>query len=147
MNTDFLIKTHLFTTIYMTGIIWLVQIIHYPLFKLVGSEQWSHYHQQHIKLTSIVIAGPMIIELFTYLLMFYLSAVYRQNLFFIVSGLLLVAIWVTTFFVSVPLHNSLASGFSERPWSLLVSTNWIRTVAWTVRCLLLLWCLKFTLKQ
>jgi hypothetical protein len=147
MNTEQLLKLHLFTTIYMTGIIWLVQIIHYPLFKFVGRDQWSTYHQEHIKLTSIVIAGPMIVELISYFLVLYLIPVYRENSFFLISGLLLLLIWGTTFFVSVPLHNTLANGFIEKPWSLLVTTNWIRTISWTARAILILWCFKLTLKS
>lgn len=147
MSIEQLFKLHLFTTIYMTGIIWLVQIIHYPLFKYVGSTQWQSYHQEHVKLTSIVIAGPMIVELITYFLVFYLSPVYRENSYYLISGLLLILIWGVTFFISVPLHNSLASGFAEKPWSLLVSTNWIRTISWTAKTLLILWSFKLTLKS
>ncbi len=138
MKIETLLKIHLFATIYMTGIIWLIQVIHYPLFKNVGLEQWPSYHQQHVKLTSIVIAGPMIIELFSFLGLIYLSHVYRSNTLFLISGLILIVIWAVTFLISVPIHNKLASGFDINLIDQLVSTNWIRTIAWTLRSALLL---------
>lgn len=46
---------------------------------------------------------------------------------------LLVLIWVSTFAVQVPLHERLALGFDRAVWHRLVATNWLRTIAWTVR--------------
>jgi hypothetical protein len=146
MNLHFLFKVQLFTSFYMMGIIWLVQIIHYPLFKLVGPENWSKYHSQHIKLTSMVIAGPMILELLSLAILFYLSPSYLNNNLMITSALLLIIIWVTTFFVSVPAHNQLAIKFNEKSWKKLVQTNWIRTISWTLKSFILLYLLNLNLK-
>jgi hypothetical protein len=40
------------TTIFMTGLVWFVQIVHYPLFKDVGQDKFKHYEAQHSNLTS-----------------------------------------------------------------------------------------------
>ena len=49
-------------------------------------------------------------------------------------GLLILGlIWVSTFAVQVPLHGKLAKGFDRAVWCRLVATNWLRTVAWTLR--------------
>jgi hypothetical protein len=47
-------------------------------------------------------------------------------------GLTLI-IWASTFFVQVPLHDKLAGGFDSDAHRLLVNTNWIRAVAWSLR--------------
>lgn len=54
---------------------------------------------------------------------------------------LVLAIWLVTFFWSVPQHGTLSLGFDVGAHALLVQTNWIRTMAWSGRSLLLLWLL------
>ncbi len=48
-------------------------------------------------------------------------------------------IWASTFFVQVPLHEKLGGGFDADVQKRLVSTNWIRTIFWTLRGALVLW--------
>jgi hypothetical protein len=47
--------------------------------------------------------------------------------------LLLLVIWLSTVFLQVPLHRQLAAGFDSRSAARLVSSNWLRTIAWTLR--------------
>jgi hypothetical protein len=55
------------------------------------------------------------------------------------TGLALVAaIWLSTAAIQVPCHAKLAAGFDAEVHARLVSSNWIRTVAWTARGLLAL---------
>jgi hypothetical protein len=49
------------------------------------------------------------------------------------------AIWCSTAFLQVPIHNQLAQGYDAGLVSRLVTTNWIRTVAWTLRSGIVLW--------
>lgn len=51
---------------------------------------------------------------------------------------LLVVIWVSTAVVQVPLHKLLARGFDLRAYRRLVVTNWLRTIAWSLRGLLIM---------
>lgn len=48
---------HLATTLVMVGIIWFVQLIHYPLFGRVDAKEFPAYSQAHSRLTGLV-AGP-----------------------------------------------------------------------------------------
>lgn len=53
------------------------------------------------------------------------------------AGLPLMAlIWASTALVQVPLHERLVEGFSEDAAARLVRTNWVRTIAWSLRGLL-----------
>ena len=38
---------HVAATMFMVGLIWLVQIVHYPLFAHVGADTFLAYHQRH----------------------------------------------------------------------------------------------------
>jgi hypothetical protein len=56
-----------------------------------------------------------------------------------IAGLVAVGmIWASTVFLQVPCHNRLLSGFDLAAYQRLVSTNWIRTVLWSVRGAVLL---------
>ena len=137
MDQYFFFKLHFSLTLYMTGVIWLIQVIHYPLFNLVGENTFKNYHKGHIQKTSSVIAIPMVLELLTALYLLVRHNDYRNNTIFLISTALLILIWVITFLISVPKHNILSSGHNEQAITALVKTNWIRTVAWTVRAIIL----------
>ncbi|NOT80256.1 MAG: hypothetical protein HOP07_14775 [Bacteriovoracaceae bacterium] len=138
MEQNLILKIHFAATFYMIGIIVLIQFIHYPLFVQVGKDSFAKYHSEHMRLTSIVIAIPMLIELITLGTLFYLTPVYRSDWAMLTNAFLLIFIWSVTFFLSVPQHNILANGFDHQAWKLLVNTNWFRTIAWAARGLIML---------
>ena len=49
------------------------------------------------------------------------------------SLFLLLVIWVSTALVQVPLHERLASRFEPETHQNLVSSNWVRTLGWSLR--------------
>ena len=132
---------HLAATLYMTGLIWFVQVVHYPLFGQVGDGTYSTYQRAHMERTTWVVLPPMLVELAASV---YLAVVDRPASIPTeeawIGLTLLVLIWISTFLVQVPLHNRLATAFDERVHRSLVRTNWARTLLWTSRSLLtLLW--------
>ncbi|OON70737.1 hypothetical protein [Hymenobacter sp. CRA2] len=123
---------------YLTGVIWTVQLVHYPGFALVPAAEFGAYHRAHTARISWVVMAPMVLEL---LLAGWWAWVAPSAAAWWALGLVLV-IWAVTFFVSVPLHNRLASdGAAYATVYGLVRTNWLRTLAWTARCGLLGWVL------
>jgi hypothetical protein len=54
---------------------------------------------------------------------------------------LLAVLWGSTFWIQVPLHARLQSGSNPDTIDWLVQTNWIRTVAWSIRGVLAVWML------
>lgn len=48
------------------------------------------------------------------------------------------ALWASTFLLQVPCHNRLGQAYHPATHQRLVRTNWIRTLIWTSRLLLLL---------
>lgn len=57
-----LLFAHLVSTLLMVGIIWLVQIVHYPLLVSVGTEHFDRDAELHQSRTRLVVAGPMLVE-------------------------------------------------------------------------------------
>jgi hypothetical protein len=51
---------------------------------------------------------------------------------------LLAAVWLSTAFLQAPAHVALRRGFDPSLHARLVRTNWIRTVAWSLRSVLAL---------
>lgn len=134
-----LLLIHVGATLAMVGLIWLVQLVHYPLFALVGPNRFRTYHAAHASQITWIVAPVMGIELITALLLA-LAPPAGVPAPAVWVGLALVAVnWGSTALLQVPLHSRLAGGFDAAAHASLVSTNWIRTAAWTARGALVLW--------
>ena len=122
---------HLISTIFMAGLIWFVQIVHYPLFHKVDSDRSVSYALAHQRRTSWVVGLPMSVE--------GISTIWRfidpvnGRLLPLVGGLILVRIHLSTIFLQVPKHASLTNGYSPQVVDQLIKTNWIRTIGWSAR--------------
>jgi hypothetical protein len=122
---------------FMTGLIWFVQVVHYPQFKCVGSEAFGVYHAGHTRLTAWVVGPPMLIELASAVGLVVFGGVVVAPTLSWIGLILLAVVWLSTAFLQVPRHDVLSSGWNDRAARLLCSTNWIRTVAWSARALLM----------
>lgn len=127
------------TTLYLVGVIWLVQLLVYPSMANVGADGYAGYHNLHTARITPVVAPAMIAELLT-AIYFVFTPVEKIDYWYFWIGLILVLlIWASTFFVQVPLHDKLIRGFDGDIQNRLVLTNWIRTIAWSLRGALVLW--------
>jgi hypothetical protein len=139
-----ILVVHAAATLFLTGLIWFVQVVHYPLFERVGRDVFAEYERLHAQWTLRVVAPAMLAEGICAVVIVMKSGSARPLLPFLsapepdrgwaMAGLgLLAAIWVSTFALQVPCHRRLAEGFDAETARRLVRTNWIRTVAWTAR--------------
>lgn len=135
-----LVLTQLFSTLSLFGLIWFVQVVHYPLFAAIGEPQFRAYTAAHATRTTWVVAPLMLLELGSagLLLLPALRPAVVQLSEAWLGLMLLAAIWLSTALVQVPLHNRLQAGYSLAHAGHLVRTNWLRTVAWTLRAVLVL---------
>lgn len=126
-------------TWFMTGLIWFVQVVHYPLYDRVGADQFVVYERDHCALTTAVVAPMMVAELISALMLFALrpKAVALPEV--IVGMALLGVIWLSTLFIADNFHGALSASFQVGPYRALVAWNWLRTVAWTIRAILVTW--------
>jgi hypothetical protein len=133
---ELILLTQLFSTLSMVGLIWFVQIVHYPLFKMVGREEFAEYERCHQQRTTVVAAPFMLLEALTAALL----ALWPPDgvgPWTPRVGVGLVAVmWVCTFFWQAPAHEKLAQAFDPATHLGLVRSNWLRTAGWTVRGLL-----------
>lgn len=134
-----LLLLQLLSTLAMTGLIWFVQVVHYPLFERMDDPAFA---VEHATRTTYVVAPLMLLELGSSMAL--LRTVWRPG--FITAGeawagaALVEAIWLSTAVLQVPLHNRLQARHSVGDTRRLVATNWVRTAAWTLRAaLVLLW--------
>jgi hypothetical protein len=127
-----LLFIQLIPTVMMTGVIWMVQVVQYPLFKVLDSVDLVPFHTEYSMRITWVVLPLMFAELILSGLLAY-SEVSLINVGLL--GLVLL-IWAATFFVSVPLHEQLSSG-SMAIRDALVNTNWIRTILWSIRTIVL----------
>lgn len=127
------VLANLASTFFMVGLIWFVQVVHYPLFARVGRDVFAAYESSHSQLTSLVVIPPMLIELVTTGMLLMMRPVGLKLSEAIAGALLLVVVWGATFLLQVPRHGQLAMGFDQVAHHALVATNWLRTIAWTLR--------------
>lgn len=138
LPSTLLLILNIFSTLFMTGLIWFVQVVHYPLFSEVGKEGFIAYQEKHQWRTTWVVGPPMLIEAFTSVLLVRYPPIPNTSLLLMGVGLVFL-IWASTAFLQIPCHGELTRGYQEKYQRRLVLTNWIRTIAWTLRTLLLGW--------
>ena len=128
-----LLLIHAAATLYLAGLIWFVQLVHYPLMAKVGSEGYRDYQRLHESRTTLAVAPAMFVELgcAVWLALRTPDLVGPWLAWF---GLLLaVLLWLSTAFLQVPCHKKLGQGFDAIAHRKLVTTNWLRTALWSAR--------------
>lgn len=122
---------------FMTGVILFVQLVHYPLMKLADASRFQEFAHRHQQQTTWVVAGPMLLELLTAIWLAISSSVARESTLYVAAIVFLAIVWGSTGLLQMPLHRRLLTGYDSNSIHGLVLTNWIRTVAWSCRSLLL----------
>ena len=136
MTTSAVLLAHLAVTCFLAGLIWVVQLVHYPLFGAVERSGFAAFEAEHSKRITWIVAPSMALEavLGVSLLLLPAAEVARGPAWL---GLgLLAVVWGSTAFVQVPCHQRLGAGYDAAVHRRLVRTNWLRTAAWTARALL-----------
>jgi hypothetical protein len=126
----------LVVTIFLFGLIWCIQVVHYPLMSHITAREFAEFHRQHSQRISSIVIVPMVLELgVSVTLVAFPPSGLAPSLPLL--GLVLTAvIWASTFGIQVPLHRRLADGFDARVHRLLVRSNWVRTLSWSLRAVL-----------
>lgn len=129
-NILFLI--HFASTLYLLGLIFVIQFVHYPSFIYVSEKDFSHFEKFHTSKMGLIVAPIMLLELFTAL---FLILFFDTSLLFLLLSLMILIIWLTTISLSVPCHHQLLQGKDLAVIKKLIKTNWPRTLLWTIRSL------------
>jgi len=132
MNIVFIIN--LASSLFLTGLIWTIQCVHYPIFHRLEQSSFTEHIHFHKGAISLLVVPVMTIELGTSAWVAWSSQSYT---ILHQSGLIaVILIWLVTFFVQVPLHNKLSKVRSVDSINRLVASNWVRTILWSFKAIL-----------
>jgi hypothetical protein len=133
---EMLVWLQLGATLYLVGLIWCIQVVHYPLMSFVSRDRFVDFHTRHSIRISWIVILPMILEFGIAVVLAWPGATALPRWMALTGLALVLAVWISTFALQVPRHRLLASGFDTEVHRALVNSNWVRTVAWSLRGLL-----------
>ena len=132
LSMTWIFIVHTASTLFMCGLCWFVQLVHYPLFLSIREEDFSDYEKKNF-VTAYLTVPVMTVEMLTGLYLVYQN---QEPLYLINTGLLIV-IALSTAFLQVPYHLKLMQVADRTLIKKLIRTNWIRTLSWTIRMVIL----------
>lgn len=144
MSPDVLLLVHLVLCAFHCGLIWIVQLVHYPLFDRVDPDGWEGFAASHRERIARVVVPTMGLEGLGAVALLPWWWGEAAPLDGWTAGLNLVGlagIWLSTALLQVPAHRRLERRFDARAHRRLVDTNWVRTALWSARTLGLAWAL------
>ena len=135
------LTTQLISTLALLGLIWFVQLVHYPLFQRVPPAAFVAYETEHADRISYLVFPLMFAELLSALALL-LPGIRPPQISLsraLVGATMVGLIWASTVFLQIPLHNRLHQGYDAPTIQRLVATNWLRTSIWSARAALVLY--------
>ena len=126
-----LIIINTFASLFLAGVIWIVQLVHYPSFHFADKNVFKEFHKHHSVRISFIVVPAMLVELSTTLVLPFIEIL--PKILTISSLVIVILIWLSTFLIQVPIHNKLRGGYAKKDVDRLVRSNWIRTILWSVK--------------
>lgn len=128
-----IVVAHVGATWMLVGLIWTIQVVHYPSFAGLDRTRFVDFQHEHMAKMGSIVGPPWLVEGLSVLAVFLFAPTTTVRVLGIVGGALEAIVIATTLWASIPAHDVLAQGFDEAAHRKLVKTNWIRTGAWTAR--------------
>jgi hypothetical protein len=129
------------STLWLAGMIWTIQVVHYPLFALVGDDRFPAYASSHSTRISLLLLGPWAVQGVTTVWILLARPQGVPWWMVLVAAAAAATTVLVTVIASVAQHEVLGQGFDARAHAVLVRSNWVRTLAWSVHAGLALWML------
>ena len=118
MGIESILLFQIVINVYLLGVIIMTQFITYPTFLIIDKNSFNKYHRKYVNIISIIVAPAMVLE--------------------IISLIVLLFIWLTTFIIMVPSHNILSRKNDSKEIKKLININWVRTFLWSVKLIVML---------
>ncbi len=122
----------------LIGLIWTIQLVHYPLLARVGAAELPAYIAEHQARITVLVGPWMLLELVTAALLALRPPAGADARLAWAGAALVGVIWASTALWQGPLVAKLGAGWDPVLHRELVLSNWLRTAAWTARGTLLL---------
>ena len=130
MSYELIFLINVFTSFFMTGLIWIVQLVHYPSFHFVGADNFVDFQKHHVNSIDKIVIPVMVAEITSSFGLAWIDGWLSLNG---IGFYMVILIWAATGLFSVPAHSIIEAGKDDKAINKLVSTNWIRTVLWTAK--------------
>ncbi len=134
MEFELLLKVNFISTSLMVGVIWVIQLLHYPSFHFINDKKYIEFQHFHMQRISFIVIPTMLVELASALLLAYF---FRSSLTIILLAFLL-GVWAITFIFFTNMHQKLTNGYNHSIVDRLIQINWSRTILWSLRLIILL---------
>lgn len=131
---------HAMITFAMTGIIWFVHLIHYPVMNALDWQRET-FEKIHWQKTMKIAVIMLILELGTGILFVLFHPVKIPSSLPISGLLLIVLIWVNTWWMCVPSHCQLKQQYNENSLQKLMKANKWRAILWSLRSVIIFYSL------
>ena len=110
-------------------LIWAVQLVIYPSFGYYSKANLLIWHKSYTKRVTFIVLPLMLSQLILGVIQLWTL----QNWYTLLSMVIIISLWLLTFLVFVPLHQSIDNNTPvENVCEKLVAKNWTRTVLWTL---------------
>ena len=105
---SFIFLFNLVLSFVAVGLIWTIQLVHYPSMRYISKDKFPAYHNFHSIRISILAMPLMFGELVTSIMLWYQNFNNAIQTVFLINLIIVVLIWLSTFLIQVPLHNALS---------------------------------------
>ena len=141
-TTEIILAAQALASAAMCGLIWFVQMVHYPLFAHADTTHSPDYPDENQRRTAPVVIPPMLIEAATAAIIAVNPPPAIGQLAALAGLVMVAALWLSTLLFQMPLHGKLKhDGHSPATVAALVQSNWLRTILWSARAVLAVWML------
>jgi hypothetical protein len=128
-----IVIVHAGATWFLVGLIWTIQLVHYPTFSSVDPVIYNSFQKRHMHRMGQLIGLPWLVEGICVLALFLLAPDDQIRLLATLGGILELVVIGITVRSSIPAHETLSDGFDEAAHHRLLRSNWWRCGAWTAR--------------
>jgi len=140
LRLDVVVVVQAIVTALMVGMIWTVQLLHYELFPLVGTDAWDAYESAHVDRIGTILFGPWLVEGLCVLVLL-LARPRNLRILAFVGAFLMLCILVDTAAFSAPAHGRLLERWDRATYDDLMVVNLVRAWLWTAKGVVAVWML------
>lgn len=127
-QTELILNLILSATLF--GVIWMIQLVVYPGFRWLAEDNWNKYHNEYTGFVMWIVMPLMLVE---FGLNGWLVLRSGINGDWFLPFMMVLTVWLSTFFIQIPQHNQLTQGKDDAVIQKLIRGNWIRTLVWSFK--------------
>ncbi len=136
MEYTFIDLIDLISNSYLIAVSLLVQFVVYPTFIEIEKKRFKIYHTTYSKKVFYIIGPVMVFEICCSVI----KNILILDLVNIITGIIVVCIWILTFAFIVPIHNKIKVDLSKKNLFHLTKLNLFRSILWVIKfCFLLIY--------